>query len=170
MWNLRRWQTPRIMTNRPETALHGRRRCQRDLRAGFETGRRSGLCLPGHATVRLHQAASVWDARQYLEDYTSGNASLWQIVRGAIYVSYYYGSLAYNRRLAGRRVGSTIGSSRSGAAFLSRDTAEACRPGGPAGGHAHLQPGEFARIKSYEEILPTLGKDNKTAAWYLTGR
>ena len=38
-----------------------------------------------YATTRLEW----WDFRQYIEDFTSGNASLRQIIKGAIYSSYY---------------------------------------------------------------------------------
>src|ERR1700730_4006594 len=40
-----------------------------------------------------------YDFRQYIEDYTSGNATLGRILRGVTYVCYYYGSLAYRGRL-----------------------------------------------------------------------
>jgi hypothetical protein len=39
-----------------------------------------------------------YDIRQYLEDYRSGNASLHRMLLGFMYVSYYYGSLAYRGR------------------------------------------------------------------------
>jgi hypothetical protein len=40
-----------------------------------------------------------WDVRQYVEDYTSGNATLGRLFRGFVYVAYYYGSLSYRGRL-----------------------------------------------------------------------
>jgi hypothetical protein len=42
-----------------------------------------------------------YDFRQYVEDYTSGNATLGRILRGLIYICYYYGTLAYRGRSGG---------------------------------------------------------------------
>ncbi len=40
-----------------------------------------------------------WDVRQYAEDYLSGNASSGRLFRGFIYVSYYYLTQAWRKRL-----------------------------------------------------------------------
>jgi hypothetical protein len=98
-----------------------------------------------------------WDVRQYLEDYASGNVTLSRIFFGAVYVSYYYLTLAY-RSGAGRparwlydRLQSLIG----GVPFPRRT-------GSVPAGHPtpvselNLQPGELVRVKSFEEILATL--------------
>jgi len=125
---------------------------------------------PGDETVYACQATRLldytkplpwWDARQYLEDYTSGNASLWRIVRGTIYVCYFYPTLSFSKRFGGpaRWIYDRFQSLWGGLPFP--------RHWGrlPAGQPApvaalNLQAGELVRIKSYEEILKTI--DNKT--------
>lgn len=142
-----------------------------------------GTCAPGlkpgDETVYACQATRLfdytkplpwWDARQYLEDYTSGNASLWRIVRGAIYVCYYYGSLAYNRRFGGPAswVYDRFQSLWGGLPFpRHRGSLPAGRSGPVA--TLNLQPGELVRVKSYEEILLTLDKDNKNRGMAFDG-
>ena len=42
-----------------------------------------------------------WDARQYVEDYTSGNTTLLKMLRGFLYVGYFYGTLAFSQRFGG---------------------------------------------------------------------
>lgn len=103
-----------------------------------------------------------WDARQYLEDYTSGNASLWQIVRGFIYICYYYGTLAKSDRFGGpaRWLYDRIQALWGGPPFpRRRGELPVGRPGPVA--VLNLQPGELVRIKSYEEIRATIHNDNK---------
>jgi hypothetical protein len=126
---------------------------------------------PGEATVYACQATQLldytkplpwWDSRQYLEDYTSGNASLWQMVRGAIYICYYYGTLCNKKKLGvpGRWVYDRFQSLWGGLPFpRHKGRLPAGQPGPVA--TLNLQPGELVRIKSYEEILQTLDHDNK---------
>lgn len=103
-----------------------------------------------------------WDARQYLEDYRSGNATIGQIVRGAIYACYFYGTLAFSERLGGpsRWLYDRFQALRGGLPFPRR------RGELPDGQRApavslDLKPGELVRIKSFEEIRKTLHRDNK---------
>jgi hypothetical protein len=103
-----------------------------------------------------------WDPRQYVEDYTSRNASLWRILRGAIYVCYYYGTLSNRQRYGGpgRWVYDRFQSIWGGLPFPRH---RGKLPSGKTTPLAtlDLQPGELVRIKSYEEILRTIDKDNK---------
>lgn len=102
----------------------------------------------------------VWyDVRQYLEDYRSGNVSLRRILVGFIYVSYFYGSLAYRGRLGGpaRWFYDWFQSFWGGVPFPRRHGSV------PAGqitptATLNLQSGELVRIKSYNEILATLDR------------
>jgi hypothetical protein len=111
--------------------------------------------------------AKYWDLRQYIEDFTSGNATFGQIFRGFIYANFYnlsrlgiglgkpmrwfyvnfqklYGGLPYPR---------WIGSIPAG------------KPT-PAGEVLNLQPGELVRVKSYKEILATVDTNNKNKGLY----
>jgi len=98
-----------------------------------------------------------WDVRQYVEDYTSGNASLGRIFSGFVYVGYYFGSLAYRGRLGrpGRWLYDRFQATRGGLPFPRRW-------GNIPLGHPtpkcdlNLQPGELVRVRPYEEILASL--------------
>ncbi|WP_271565315.1 hypothetical protein [Bradyrhizobium sp. CCBAU 11386] len=98
-----------------------------------------------------------WDVRQYVEDYTSGNASLGRMACGFLYVAYYFGSLAYRGRLGrpGRWLYDRFQAMRGGVPFPRRE-------GNIPFGHPtpkcdlNLQPGELVRVKSFEEIRASL--------------
>ena len=98
-----------------------------------------------------------WDARQYVETYHSGNASLSQILRGLFYLAYVYGTLA-NREGVGRPArwvydkfqkvwGGIPFPDRKGRIPIGEPT-PSC--------DLDLRPGDLVRVKSYEEILATL--------------
>jgi hypothetical protein len=84
-----------------------------------------------------------YDARQYVEDYFSGNASLGRILRGFVYVCYHYGTLAYR--------------GRSGAPARYPRRRGTIRAGEPTPvARLNLQPGELVRVKPFQEILATI--------------
>jgi hypothetical protein len=103
-----------------------------------------------------------WDARQYVEDYKSGNVSLAGLVSGFIYASYYYLSRpgrnpmrAPFRRLYDRTVGLWGGvpfPRYGGKLRLNQPTPIS---------KLDLQPGELVRVKSYQAILETIDKTQK---------
>ena len=108
-----------------------------------------------------------WKVSQYVEDYASGNASLWRIVRGAIYLCYYYGTLS--------KLGGPGGwfydrfQSLWGGLPFPRHRGK-LKPSEPAPvATLNLQPGELVRIKSYEEILRTIDNDNKNRGMSFDG-
>jgi hypothetical protein len=121
---------------------------------------------PGHETRYCCQATQLlnftrplkwWDARQYVETYSSGNAALRQIFRGLAYLTYCYGTLAYKdgwgrpaRWLYDRFQAATGGipfPRRKGRIPVGNPTPR-CDLG--------LRPGDLVRVKAYEEILATL--------------
>jgi hypothetical protein len=110
-----------------------------------------------YATTHL----AWWDVRQYAEDYWSGNVGLGRMATGFIYMAYYrlinlgiglgpplrwlydvfqrlWGGIPYPRMAGKIPVGE-----RSPSVDL------------------NLQPGEWVRVKSHEEILRTVNTDNK---------
>ena len=110
-----------------------------------------------------------WDARQYVEDYTSGNATLGRILRGFIYLGYYYGTLAKAEiwrpgPLALRSLSSLVG--RPSLSQASRHPP--CGQPAPIAS-LNLQPGDFVKVKSYEEILTTLNTNNKNRGMHFDG-
>jgi hypothetical protein len=111
-----------------------------------------------------------WDARQYVEDYTSGNASIGEMLRGFLWQSYYWGTLAFSRKYGkpARWLYDKFQSFRGGLPYpRHRGTI----PPGKANQTAalNLRPGELVRIKSYEEILATLDTNNKNAGMAFDG-
>ena len=69
---------------------------------GHDVWRATKHGLPGaptyscQATELLHFSTPLkwWDARQYVDTYRSGNASLGEMLRGFAYLVYYYGTLS----------------------------------------------------------------------------
>jgi hypothetical protein len=111
-----------------------------------------------------------WDARQYVEDYTSGNASLAKLARGFIYLGYFYGTLAKSVKFGGpaRWIYDRFQTLWGG---LPWPRHRGTLPAGEQAPRAdlNLQPGDFVRIKSYEEILNTLDAGNKNRGLHFDG-
>ncbi|WP_394752421.1 hypothetical protein [Crenothrix sp.] len=109
---------------------------------------------------------SWWDIRQYLEDYSSGNVTLSQLLKGFVYGAFSTIST----------VRTYIGLGRAMRWFY--DVFEGLwgpyprRPGKIPEGqptptcNLNLQPGELVRIKSYNEILTTLNKGGNNRGMY----
>ncbi len=98
-----------------------------------------------------------WDARQYVEAYTSGNRTLPQIGRGLWYLFYYYGTLAFSERWGrpSRWLYDRFQAITGGVPFPRR---KGKIPTGQLTPRSDLglRPGDLVRIKSYDEILATL--------------
>jgi hypothetical protein len=107
-----------------------------------------------------------WDVRQYIEDYTSGNVTLWQLFKGFVYSTYYWLSIA------GIGVGPIMRWFYDRAHPLWRGFPFPRRTGVIPQGQPtptcslNLQPGELIRIKSYDEILATLDTASKNRGLY----
>lgn len=99
-----------------------------------------------------------WDIRQYIRDYTSGNVGLGTILQGVAYVGYNRLTLARRGRSGApaRWLYDKFQALVGGVPYPRR---EGTLPPGQPGPVAdlNLQPGELVRVKSYEEILATLG-------------
>jgi len=97
-----------------------------------------------------------WDARQYIEDYTSGNVTAWRLIKGLTFAAYY--SLSN----AGIGVGPAMRWLYDHTYFLWRGYPWPRRMGKIPQGqptppcNLNLQPGELIRIKTHKEILATL--------------
>ena len=107
-----------------------------------------------------------WDLRQYVEDFTSGNVRLGQLLRGLLYANYYNLSrlgIGLGRPLrwlydAVQHLWGGIPYPRgSGTIPLDQQT--------PVG-TLNLQPGELVQVKSYKAILATLNTANKNRGLY----
>lgn len=107
-----------------------------------------------------------WDIRQYVEDYTSGNANLDKILRGFIYAGYngvINAGIKLGRPL--RWLYDKVQILRGGLPYpRKRGTIPAGKPTPTE--VLDLQPGELVRVKSYPEILATLDTANKNRGLY----
>lgn len=99
---------------------------------------------------------SLWDARQYVEAYRSGNNSLGTILKAIVYVLYYYGTMARSTRwgAASRWFYDRFQTVWGGVPFPRKAGRIAMGPTPRL--DLDLQPGELVRVKSYERILETL--------------
>jgi len=102
-----------------------------------------------------------WDARQYIEDYHSGNISIVPMLRTFLYAVVYYGTLA-NRRTLGRpaRWIYDVGRRVVGARPMRR--ARGKIPGGTLTptSNLELKAGDLVRVKPFEDILKTIDGQN----------
>jgi len=127
------------------------RTCMPDPEDGSPVYRCQAIRLP-YATSNL----AWWDLRQYLEDYSSGNVGLWRIFCGLLYSAY------YNLSIAGIGIGrpmrwlyDSLRVFRGGKLFPR--TFGRVPEGQPTPtATLNLQPGEWVRVKSHEEILRTV--------------
>lgn len=103
-----------------------------------------------------------WDARQYIEDYASGNNSLPRMMRGFLYFAFIYMTMAKRRRLGrpGRWFYDRVQSLWGGVPFPRR--AGDLPPGaiGPVS-DLNLQAGDWVRVRSFEEIRKTIDASNQ---------
>jgi hypothetical protein len=103
------------------------------------------------------QPLSWWDARQYVDSCRSGNRTLPQIARGFFYLFYYYGTLAFSDRWGrpARWFYNRIQAVTGGIPFPRLKGAIPVGQPTPRR-DLGLRPGDFVRVKPYEEILATL--------------
>jgi hypothetical protein len=98
-----------------------------------------------------------WDARQYVEAYTSGNRTLPQVCRGLLYLIYYYATGAFSDRWGGpaRWLYNRFQAITGGVPF---PRLKGKIPAGQTTPRRDLdlQPGELVRVMAYDEILATL--------------
>lgn len=107
-----------------------------------------------------------WDVRQYIEDYTSANASLGRIAKGCLYVTYHL--LAKRRRLGRpfRWFYDIFQSLLGGAPYPRRSGSIPLGQGTPSA-RLNLRPGELVRVKPYKEILMTIDANNRNKGlWF----
>ena len=111
-------------------------------------------------------ALKRWDISQYWEDYASGNVGLKRLACGFLYASFYaliQSGLGLGSPL--RRLYDWVQAVIGGIPFPKKRGTIPKEVATPAG-TLNLQPGEFVRVKTYEQILATLNTDNKNKGLY----
>ena len=105
------------------------------------------------ATELLNYTAPLkwWDARQYLEAYTSGNRTLPEICRGLFYLFYYYATLAFSDRW-GRPARWLYNRFQAITGGIPFPRLKGRLPVGQPAPRRDLglQPGDLVRVKSYD--------------------
>ena len=98
-----------------------------------------------------------WDARQYAEDYLSGNTPLSWIISGFIYQTYYYGTLAFKKKWGepARWLYDRFQALWGGVPFPRRKGKIPVGRPTPLG-QGRIRPGDLVRVKPFEQILTTL--------------
>ena len=119
--------------------------------------------------TRLPDATSSlpwWDFRQYVEDYTSGNVGAWQLIKGAIYATYYtLMNLGIGIGPAMRWIYDRLHPFWRGYPYPRR--AGVIPKGQPTPScNLGLREGELVRVKSHAEILATLDVEAKNRGLY----
>jgi len=101
-----------------------------------------------------------WDARQYAEDYLSGNMPLNRIIRGFIYQTYYYGTLANKEKWGEppRWLYDRFQSLWGGVPFPRRKGKIRAGHLTPVGHQGGIRPDDLVRVKPLEQILATLDR------------
>jgi hypothetical protein len=129
-------------------------------RIGGETGGTSDDAVYSCQTTQLNtfsERLSCWNARQYVEDYTSGNVTLRKLARGAFYVllgrrfEKSSAPLRWFYNVAQRLTGGRPSPSRTG--LLQAGSPFPLAP-------LDLKPQDVVRVKSHDEILKTIRPDN----------
>jgi hypothetical protein len=108
------------------------------------------------------QPLKWWDARQYVEDFTSGNNSLPRMLRGFLYFAYLYVTQAKRRTFGrpGRWLYDHIQSLWGGVPFPRRAGLLVSGKDAPIV-NLDLKPGDVVRIKPFQEILATIDTHNQ---------
>lgn len=130
------------------------RNCQVPTEAGKDSIRY--VCQATQVPYFTTRTLAWWDPRQYLEDYLSGNVSLWRMICGLTY------SVVYHLSQAGVGLGRPVRWFYDKFHFLWRGTPFPRHVGSipenqpTPSGRLDLKPGEWVRVKSHQEILRTL--------------
>jgi len=111
-----------------------------------------------------------WDVRQYIEDYTSGNVSLWQLISGGAYVCY-YGLVTLTGRISGRAAKTLMRAYdafqiRRGGVPYPRRTGTVPPGTKTPSCPQRFRSGDLIKVRTYEEILATLDWNNKNRGLY----
>jgi hypothetical protein len=123
---------------------------------------------PGKGTRYACQATELpsytqplkwWDARQYAEDFASGNISLAKMFRGFLYFAFVGATMARRPKLGrpARWIYDQIQSLWRGVPFPRRRGDLDTDKDAPIA-DLQLQPGEFVRVRSHKSILATIDK------------
>ena len=166
----RNTQDPPGTTSRNAVAVMPQQRCDETI-----VRDRTSVLQPNGTTRFRCQATEIpdattplkwWDMRQYIQDYWSGNVSLGRVIGAATYSAYYHLSQA------GLGLGRPMRWFYDAFRWIWSGPRWPRTPGALAEGSPtpmatlNLQPGEWVRVKSHEEILQTVTSANVNRGMY----
>lgn len=132
---------------------------ERVYEAATRRGQEGDVRYSCQATALLDATTPLkwWDARQYVEAYRSGNNSLGTVLKSVVYLLYYYGTFARFPRLGvpSRWLYDRFQMLWGGLPFPRKSGKIAAGKTTPRL-DLNLKPGEWVRVKSYEQILETV--------------
>jgi hypothetical protein len=150
----------------PQTAkIHAQTRCsERDVLRATKIDCQAESPRYVCQATELHKFSEPikwWDARQYIEDYTSANTPITQMLRTFVYAIFYFGSLA-NRNTLGRPARWLYGAC---VRVVGGQPMRRARGSIPVDQMTprhdlNLAPGDLVRVKPFEEILNTINQRN----------
>ena len=163
-----------VAVSQPNTKYSGKANCCAEQEVWARTRvsqEKASLDEPTYVCQSTHLSYATqplywWDLRQYVEDYTSGNVRLSQILAALLFFVY------NNVAEAGFGLGSAMRWAYDRFQKLRGGTPYPMRVGKiPKGtptpaAKLDLQPGELVRVKSYEEILATLNEKSHNRGMY----
>lgn len=130
--------------------------------SGSDSGQNIRYSCQATELLRYTRPLRWWDARQYVEDYTSGNNSVPRMLRGFLYFAFSFITMARRQRL-GRPVRwlyDRVQSLWGGVPFPRR---WGDLPHGSVGPicELNLQPGDWVRVRAFEDIRKTVDIFNR---------
>ena len=140
----------------PAVGLH-RERCLASDQAPAAPGEPTQYSCQATEVLDFARPMKWWDARQYAEDYLSGNTPLSRIISGFIYQTYYYGTLAFKKKWGepARWLYDRFQALWGGVPFPRRKGKIPVGRPTPLG-QGRIRPGDLVRVKPLERILTTL--------------
>jgi hypothetical protein len=127
-------------------------------------GEPTRYCCQATKVLDFAHPLKWWDARQYAEDYRSGNTPLSRIIGGFIYHSYYYGTLANKQKWGkpARWLYDQFQALRGGVPFPRHKGKIPAGQLTPDGHEGRIRAGDLVRVKPLKQILATLDTANKS--------
>jgi hypothetical protein len=155
----------------PDASLQAGGCRQEDVWAGTKASQSEGAEDPVYVCQATQVPAATaplgpWDVRQYVEDLESGNIGIARMVRGFIYMG--YNSLVNAGIGLGRPLRQLYDVAQRFLGGFPYPRKQGRIPAGAPTPHAtlNLQPGDWVRVKSYDEILSTLDPNYKNRGLY----
>jgi len=123
--------------------------------------------LPGDPSRGRDDSAALVESEPYIEDFRSGNVTVFQMIRALAFWAYHNTVRHWSWFGSVMRWAYDVFMKAVGARLI-RGALKSAKRRAHAGGKLDVQEGEMVRVKDYNEILQTLTKSGRTAAFIST--